>query len=94
MIPVARFMPDALAALIRRAPLTDEKVGFAWRTAVGAAVANATSIELVDGRLRVRAREPAWGLEIERSARVIRARLTALLGEGVVRYIDVTVERR
>jgi hypothetical protein len=94
MIPVARFMPDALAALIRRAPLTDEKVGFAWRTAVGPAVANATSIELVDGRLRVRAREAAWGLEIERSARVIRARLNALLGEGVVRYIDVSVERR
>ena len=93
MIPVARFMPDALAAILRRAPLTEDKVAFAWRAAVGAAVANATAIELSDGRLRVRAREPAWGLEIERSAVVIRTRLNALLGHGVVRYIDVKVER-
>jgi hypothetical protein len=44
--------------------------------------------------LYVRAREAAWQREIERSASVIRARLDALLGSDVVRYIEVAVEPR
>ena len=39
-------MPGALAEVLRRAPLTPEKVAFAWRTAVGAAVDRATGVEL------------------------------------------------
>ena len=39
MIPLQQFMPDALAAILRKAPLTPEKVDFAWRSAVGGAVA-------------------------------------------------------
>jgi hypothetical protein len=91
MLPVHRFMPEALAAILRKAPLNDEKVAFAWRAAVGVAVDKVTSIELRDGVLRVRARDAAWKREVERSAGVIRARLDALLGPQVVRYIDVTV---
>ena len=44
-------MPDALAAVLRRAPLTPEKVAFSWRTAVGPAVDKVTSVELHDGVL-------------------------------------------
>ena len=73
-----------------QAPLTEEKVGFAWRTAVGAAVAGATEIALDGTTLRVRARDRAWQREIERSVATIRTRLDDLLGAGVVRYLDVT----
>ena len=90
MIPVQTILPAALAAIVRKAPLTEEKVGFAWRTAVGAAVAGATEIALDGTTLRVRARDRAWQREIERSVATIRTRLDDLLGAGVVRYLDVT----
>ena len=86
-------MPEALAELLRKAPLTPEKVAFAWRSAVGAAVDKATTIALHGGVLHVRAKDATWQRELERSAAVVRARLDALLGAGVVRYIDVTVAR-
>ena len=91
MIPVQTIVPAALAAIVRKAPLTGEKVGFAWRTAVGSAVAGATSVVLDGTTLRVCARDRAWQREIERSAATIRTRLDDLLGSGVVRYLDVTV---
>ena len=93
MIPVQQFMPEAVAEILRKAPLTREKVAFAWRSAVGAAVDKASTIELRGGVLHVRAKDVAWQREMERSAAVIRGRLDALLGSGVVRYIDVTVAR-
>ena len=75
---------------LRRAPLTPEKVAFSWRTAVGPAVGKATSVELRDGVLHVRAKDATWQREIERSAALIRSRLEGLLGERVVRYIVVS----
>jgi hypothetical protein len=90
VVPVQQFMPDALAALLRKAPLTPEKVAFAWRSAVGPAVDQATTIELRDGVLHVVARDRAWQGELERSAAVVRVRLETLLGAGVVRYINIT----
>jgi hypothetical protein len=83
-------MPKVLAEVLRKAPLTREKVAFAWRTAVGAAVDNATTIDLRESVLRVRVRDAAWQREIERSITLIRARLDALLGSGVVRDVNVT----
>lgn len=82
-------MPDALAAILRRAPLTDDKVAFAWRSAVGPAMDRGTSVALKDGVLRVVVRETAWGREVERSDALIRARLDSLLGRGVVCAIEV-----
>jgi hypothetical protein len=89
MIQVHRFMPDALAEILSRAPLTDEKVAFAWRSAVGPSVHRVSTVALQGGVLHVRARDASWQREIERSAAVIRARLDALLGPGVVRGLDV-----
>ena len=91
MIPVNRFIPEALAEVLKRAPLTPEKVAFAWRQAVGASVDRVTTIELRADVLRVQAQDAQWQNEVKRSAAVIRARLDALLGEGVVRYIDVRI---
>jgi hypothetical protein len=84
-------MPGALAAVLRKAPLTPEKVAFAWRTAVGPAVDRVTTIELRGSVLHVRAKDAAWQREVERSAALIRTRLDAFLGTAVVRGIDVTI---
>jgi predicted nucleic acid-binding Zn ribbon protein len=92
MIPVSDLMPTVLVDVVRQAPLTTEKVAFAWRRAVGAALDGATTVALRDGVLHVRARDTAWQGEIERSAALIRSRLAALLGAQVVRYIQVGVE--
>ena len=91
MIPVYDVMPGALASVLRKAPLTPEKVAFAWRTAVGPAVDRVTSIELKGRVLHVRAKDATWQREVERSAAIIRTRLCALLGDDSVRGLDVTV---
>ena len=93
VIAVHRFMPEALAEIIRKAPLNDEKVAFAWRAAVGAAMDRGTTVSLGRGVLRVRVKDPAWRREVERSETLIRARINALLGRGTVRAIDVAVDQ-
>ncbi len=89
MIPVGRVIPEALVGILRNAPLTPEKVAFAWRQAVGASVDRVTTVELRENVLRVRAQSPQWQQEVKRSAHVIRARLNSLLGDGIVRHIDI-----
>ena len=89
MIPVNHVIPDALASILRRAPLTPEKVAFSWRAAVGPAVDKVTVAELHNGVLYVRAKDAAWQREVERSAALIRSRLDGLLGDRVVRRIEV-----
>ena len=92
MVPVHDVIPDALAAVVRGAALTPEKVAFAWRRAVGPAVDQASSVELRGTVLHVRARDAVWQREIRRSTALITARLQALLGEQTVRQITVTRE--
>jgi hypothetical protein len=82
-------MPAALAEILRKAPDSPEKTAFAWRAAVGAAVANVTTIELKGHVLLVHAKDAAWRREIERSAGMIRSRLNTLLGDGAIRQLDV-----
>jgi hypothetical protein len=89
VIPLNQMMPGALADILRRAPLTPEKVAFSWRTAVGPAVDKVTAVELRDGVLYVGAKDAAWQREIERSAALIRSRLDGLLGDRIVRRIEV-----
>ena len=91
MIPVHQVLPDVVAAVVRKAPLTPEKVEFAWRMAVGTSVGNATKISLQDGTLHVLAKETAWRREIERSLGIIRTRLALVLGPDVVRRIKVAI---
>lgn len=85
-------MPAALASVLRLAPLTPEKVAFAWRTAVGPAVDRATSVELRGTTLAVIVKSEQWRHEIGRSLPVIRARLNLVLGDGVVARIDIQAE--
>lgn len=90
MIAVHDFMPAALATLLRAAPLTPEKVAFAWRASVGPAVDKVTAVELRGRVLHVRARDREWQREVERSLGLVRRRLDTLLGAGVVGDIQVT----
>lgn len=87
MIPVNDFMPAALADLLRRAPMSDDKLQFAWRQAVGPAVERVSSIRL-DGRvLHVRVDDQRWRKEIQRSEELIRGRLATLLGDAVRKLV-------
>jgi hypothetical protein len=91
VIPLQQVMPAALASVLRHAPLSPEKVAFAWRTAVGAAVDRASAVELRGATLVVGVKSDEWRLEIVRSSALIRARLDLVLGPGIVTRLDVAV---
>ena len=89
MHSLAQVMPRTLAAILRDAPLSRGKVDFAWRTAVGPAMARASAVLLENEVLLVDAQSPQWGAAIQRGSAVIRGRLDGLLGSGVVREIRI-----
>jgi hypothetical protein len=84
MRPLTHALPGALMELLRAAPLSDGKVGFAWRAAVGPALQRVTSVKLEHGVLIVETTSAQWAREIQRSSGIILTRLRTLLGEGVV----------
>lgn len=82
-------MPAVVADVVRKAPLTDAKVAFAWRLAVGPAVGKATSVRLgPDGTLYVTAESKAWNDSIRTSIGMIRSRLAHYLGDEAVKRIS------
>ena len=82
-------MPAVVADVIRKAPLTDEKVAFAWRLAVGPAVDNATRVRLgSDGTLYVSAEAPAWLDGVRQSVGLFRSRLAHYLGDHAIKRIS------
>jgi hypothetical protein len=92
MVPVHQVIPAALVEVLRKAPLTPEKVAFAWRAAVGPAINKVTTIELRGRALHVRAKDASWQREVERSLGIVRSRMEALLGRGVVGDIQVKAD--
>lgn len=89
MRPLTHAIPGALLTLLRDAPLSKGKVGFAWRAAVGAAVERATAVRLEGRVLIVETTSPQWSREIMRSSPVILDRLRSLLGPETVERIEV-----
>ena len=89
MRPISHAVPGALVELLRPAPLSTGKVGFAWRAAVGPAIDRATSVRLEQATLLVEATDPQWAREVARSSAVILARLQTLLGADTVSQIMV-----
>lgn len=86
-----QFLPAAVAALIRHAPLSPGKVAFAWKASVGPAIDRVTSAELGnDGVLEVRVPDQHWRREVRRLAPVILDRLSAQLGPDAVQRLKVT----
>ncbi len=90
MEPLQHAVPTVLAEILRRAPLSPEKVSFAWRTAVGPSFARVSAARLSeDGVIEVQCGDEHWRREIRRSAPLIKERLAALLGDDVVRHVKV-----
>ena len=90
MIPLGDVATPVIGAVLRRQPLSDAKIAFAWRMAVGAAMARVSHATLADdGRLVVVVDDLQWRQEIRRTSPMIRPRLDDLLGAGVVLRIDV-----
>jgi predicted nucleic acid-binding Zn ribbon protein len=88
VIKANQVIPAVVAEVVRKAPLTAEKVAFAWRLAVGPAVGKATSVRLADdGTLYVTADAAAWNDTLRSSIGMIRSRLAHYLGEDVVKRI-------
>jgi hypothetical protein len=88
---VQHAVPGALVELLRETPLSDGKVSFAWKTAVGPALARATAVKLDAGVLYVDASSAQWSREVQRSSRTIMGRLSPLLGAGTVQRFEVRI---
>jgi predicted nucleic acid-binding Zn ribbon protein len=90
MIRAPQVWSEALAPAVRQAPLTPEKVEFAWRAAGGAAIARATRVTLADnGVLRVTGDDPQW-IDAVRGMRAnLLRQLEPWLGAGTVTAIEV-----
>jgi hypothetical protein len=89
VIKANQVMPAVVADVIRKAPLSDDKVSFAWRLAVGPAVGRATRVRLdAQGTLHVSAEAPAWLDGVRQSAGLIRSRLAHFLGDHAVKRIS------
>ena len=89
MRSISFILPAALRELLRTAPLSDGKVTFAWKAAVGPALERATDVKLEAGTLIVETAGPQWTREVRRSSGVILARIKTLLGEGTVQRIEI-----
>jgi predicted nucleic acid-binding Zn ribbon protein len=89
MQQITQALPGALAALLRDVPLSDGKVAFAWKTAVGSSVDRASSVKLEGRVLLVDVADQHWAREIVRSSSVILRRLQTLLGSDVLSRIEV-----
>lgn len=90
MVAAGHCSTTVLQALLRDQPMSPGKVSLAWSAAVGRAVARAAHAALdADGVLSVTAADPHWARELHRSRPLIEARLKQLLGDGVVKRIDI-----
>lgn len=90
MEPVQSLMSGAVARLVRPAPLSPEKVLFAWRAAVGPSVSRVTRVRLAShGVLDVIVDDDRFGDELVRSSPMVLGRLQELLGADTVHRLDV-----
>jgi predicted nucleic acid-binding Zn ribbon protein len=89
MRPLSHVVPEAVLQLLRDAPLSKGKVGFAWRAAVGPALERATAVKLENRVLIVETSSPQWSREVRRSSSIILERLQSFLGADVIERIEV-----
>ena len=89
MQPLSSGLPGALVELLRGSPLSDGKVTFAWKAAVGSAIERVTHVKLEGKVLLVETVSAQWSKEVMRSSPVILRRLESLLGVNVVERIEV-----
>ena len=87
MVPMQSFSSGVLAEIVRRQPASKERTNFAWQLAVGQAVARATTVDLKDGILSVRAVDQRWIHEIERARGRVLDKMRQILGNDQVSSI-------
>lgn len=93
VIPVRDVLTSVVARVVRSAPLSDEKVAFAWRTVVGPSLDRGTVVRYDAGTLYVTARDPLWQAEIRRGLPAIMPKLAQLLGPDVIQHVRVDAAR-
>ena len=89
MRSISHIVPAALVELLSKTPMSDGKVTFAWKAAVGPALDRATAVKLVAGTLIVETTGLQWTREVKRSSGVILTRLKTLLGDETVQRLEV-----
>ena len=85
----ADFATSVLAEMLGRQPMSAGKLEFAWRAAVGPALARAVTLAWRDGRVVVHPSSAEWKREIERSRPMILERLRVLLGRDTVKRLEI-----
>ena len=93
MLPIQHFSSSVVAEIVRRQPASAPRTAFAWQLAVGPAISRTTTIELVEGVLRVTARDMHWAAAVERAAKTILPRMQHLLGAQAITAIKVLTHR-
>jgi predicted nucleic acid-binding Zn ribbon protein len=89
MIPVHDLSTSVLAQIVRRQLPSPARTNFAWQLAVGQAVARATTVQLADGVLTVRAVDRRWLREIDPMRATVLEKLQQLLGKEQITRIDL-----
>ena len=89
MQPLSSGMPGALVDLLRGSPLSDGKVTFAWKAAVGPAIERVTNVKLERKVLLVETASAQWSQEVMRSSPVILRRLQSLLGADAIERLEI-----
>src|SRR5512143_4125002 len=90
MDPLASVVPSAVRRLLRQGEMSQGKLDFAWRSAVGPAIERATTVRLNEsGTVEVRAADAPWRRELRRSQAAILERLQDLLGCDTVKALRV-----
>ena len=85
MESIQSLLPATIARVVRPAPLSPEKVLFAWRVAVGPAIARVTRVRLSgDHVLDVEFDDGRFGEELARQAPLVLRRVQELLGADTV----------
>jgi predicted nucleic acid-binding Zn ribbon protein len=87
--PLQHALPGALTEILRAAPLSDGKVAFAWRSAVGPALERVTKVKLEGRVLIVETASPQWSHEVMRSSPIILKRLQTFLGASAIEKIEL-----
>lgn len=87
MIPLQQFSSGVIAEIVRRQPASKDRTNFAWQLTVGPALARATTVELRDGILTVRALDRRWIQEIERARDSVTLRMQHILGADQIARI-------
>jgi hypothetical protein len=89
MLRSADFATSVLAEMLARQPMSPGKLQFAWRAAVGPALARAAALDWQDGRVIVQMSSADWTREIQRSKPMILERLQMLLGKDAVKRLEI-----